>query len=62
LFGDGLPVKETAILAQRGTAAMADNAEIQVHQNTFNGFMSMVKIGTLLVAIIVAGVVMLIAS
>ncbi|MBA15161.1 MAG: aa3-type cytochrome c oxidase subunit IV [Sphingomonas sp.] len=41
---------------------MADNAEIQVHQNTFNGFMSMVKIGTLLVAIIVAGVVMLIAS
>ncbi len=41
---------------------MGDNAEIQVHQNTFNGFMSMVKIGTVAVAIIVAGVVMLIAS
>ncbi|WP_275658169.1 aa3-type cytochrome c oxidase subunit IV [Sphingosinithalassobacter portus] len=62
MFGRNLPVKETAILAHRGTAAMGDNAEIQVHQNTFNGFMSMVKIGTVAVAIIVAGVVMLIAS
>jgi hypothetical protein len=41
---------------------MADNAETQVHENTYKGFMSMLKIGTVIVAIVTAGVVLLIAS
>ncbi|QIG81601.1 aa3-type cytochrome c oxidase subunit IV [Stakelama tenebrarum] len=41
---------------------MADNGEIKVHQHTYDGFMSMLKVGTVIVAIITAGVVMLIAS
>jgi hypothetical protein len=41
---------------------MAENGDIKAHTQTYEGFMTMVKVGSVVVAIVTAVVVLLIAS
>lgn len=41
---------------------MADNGDISAHENTYHGFMQMMKWGTVVCALVGLGVVVLIAQ
>ncbi|MDC7811052.1 aa3-type cytochrome c oxidase subunit IV [Sphingomonas koreensis] len=60
--GGDTPSNEAANNASEGKLRMAHSADMKAHENTYGGFMRMMKIGTIVTVIIAAFVVWLIAS